>query len=286
MKKVLESARWMCYSIDIQGRDRFSKQKQNKKQETKKEGKTMNANEILTERYYSYDTRRKVRKATGVFVGFFDKEANKVRIGFSRCNIVAGDSFDMHSGVAYAVQQAIFQDVWVKDSPVNQDFWDHYINFVDRSTRYFRQGLADVPANDRENVNDKIKRNLADLILQSGLGVADNAGIDLLKEHYPNYNTSNVHVVKNKEEEIKNAERLIGMIKNQFNRLGYSNERITAEINALGVAGIADEEGVTLLKKHFPSIDTSKIQVLAKKEVNEIDDIIDIINGLLTILKK
>jgi hypothetical protein len=259
------------------------------KTETKKEGKTMNAintNEILTERYYSYDNRRKVRKATGVFVGFFDKEANKVRTGFSRCNIVAGDSFDMHSGVAYAVQQAIFQDVWVKDSPVNQDFWDHYINFVDRSTRYFRQGLADVPANDRKNVNDKIKRNLADLILQSGLGVADNAGIDLLKEHYPNYNTSNVHVVKNKEEEIKNAERLIGMIKNQFNRLGYSNERITAEINALGVAGIADEEGVTLLKKHFPSIDTSKIQVLAKKEVNEIDDIIDIINGLLTILKK
>jgi len=256
----------------------------------------INTNEILTERYYSYDNRRKVRKATGVFVGFFDKEANKVRTGFSRCNLAAGDCFDMHSGVAYAVQQAIFQNVWVKDSPVNQDFWDHYINFVDRSTRYFRQGLADVPANDRENVNDKIKRNLADLILQSGLGVADNAGIDLLKEHYPNYNTSNVHVVKNKEEEIKNAERLIGMIKNQFNRLGYSNERITAEINALGVAGIADEEGVTLLKKHFPSIDTSKIQVLAKKEVNvaEIinrvlakkDNVAELIDLILGLLKK
>jgi len=35
LKKVLESARWMCYSIDIQGRDRFSKQKQNKKQRRK-----------------------------------------------------------------------------------------------------------------------------------------------------------------------------------------------------------------------------------------------------------
>jgi hypothetical protein len=204
--------------------------------------------------------------------------------------MAAGDRFDMHSGVAYAVQQAIFQNVWVKDSPDNQDFWDHYINFVDRSTRYFRQGLAD----DRDNGKDTIKQKIADLVLRSGLGVADNAGIDLLKEHYPNFTPSNVHVVKNKEEEIKNAERLISMIKNQFNRLGYSNERITAEINALGVAGIADEEGVTLLKKHFPSIDTSKIQVLAKKEVkkevkkeaNEIDDIINIINELLGILKK
>jgi len=237
----------------------------------------MKDNEILTERYFTYDNRRKIRRATGVFVSFFDKEANKVRTGFSRCNVIAGDKFDMHSGVAYAVQQAIFQNVWVKDNADNQDFWDHYINFVDRSNRYFKQGLADVPVNERGN--DKIKNSLVDLIMKSGLGVADQYGFDLLKGHYPNCNTSNVHIVKNKEEEVKRMEVIIKKIKEQFNLLGYTEDKITSIINSLGVAGLADTEGINLLKKHFPKIDTSKIEVLDKKE--EKDKVVDEITELL-----
>ena len=97
----------------------------------------MNDNEILTERYYIYDEKRKVRRATGVFVGYFDN--GKVRTGFSRCNALAGDKFDMHTGVAYAVQQSIFQNVWLKDTPANQDLWDNYVNFINRCNRYFKQ---------------------------------------------------------------------------------------------------------------------------------------------------
>jgi predicted nucleic acid-binding protein len=248
----------------------------------------MNANEILTERYFTYDTRRKVRRATGVFVGFFDNEANKVRTGFSRCNVIAGDKFDMHSGVAYAVQQAIFQNVWVKDNDDNQDFWDHYINFVDRCNRYFKQGLADVPANDRDYQGRK--DFLTDLFAYSGLGVADKNGMDLLKGFYPNINTSNVHIVKNKEEEVKKAEVLIQKIKDQFKVLGYSEKDISNIINGLGVAGIADAEGIALLKKHFPNIDTSKIEVLAKKEEEkkepETKKIKDSIDGLMMLIQK
>jgi hypothetical protein len=248
----------------------------------------MNANEILTERYFIYDNRRKVRRATGVFVGFFDNEANKVRTGFSRCNVIAGDKFDMHSGVAYAVQQAIFQNVWVKDNVDNQDFWDHYINFVDRCNRYFKQGLADVPVNDRGNA--KIN-SILDLIMNNGLGVADKAGFDLLKGNYPNCNAKNVHIVKNKEEEVKKIEGIIQKIKEQFNLLGYNEDKITGIINSLGVAGIADAEGIKLLKKHFPKIDTSKIEVLEKKEEKKndkdkvVDDIVETIYAILGLQK-
>ena len=130
----------------------------------------MKANDrrLLVQRHYYTDKNGNLR-VTGVFVGFYDEVAEKVRTGFSRVNysprdgnnnLLPPDRFNMEVGIDLAIVEAILPSGQkIKDSEENQYFWDNYVAFIDRATRYFRQGLSDVPVNQRniqymQNVND------------------------------------------------------------------------------------------------------------------------------------
>lgn len=223
-----------------------------------KKSKAKLANEILSERYYSYKNGTKF--PSGVFVGFYDEEAKKVRTGFSRCNFVSGDKFNMEIGIAFAVQQAMFQNVFIKDKPENQDFWDHYVNFVDRSNRYFQQGLADVPENQKKAA--ALLKNMKNLPLGTlGIGLADPAGFKKLKKMFPSLPVGAIKLsdTLSSKDDYEQADKMLSGISEMFKSLGYTSEQIIPLITTMG---IADKEGVELLKKHFPSMDFSKIVVV------------------------
>jgi len=233
-----------------------TKQRSKKGMGAMKQVKAKKANEVLSERYYSYKNSG-TKFPSGVFVGFFDEEAKIVRTGFSRCNFASGDKFNMEIGIAFAVQQAMFQNTFLKDKPENQDFWDHYVNFIDRSNRYFRQNLADVPEN-QKTAFDLLNR-MKNLPLGTiGVGLADQKGLKKLKKMFPTLPVGSVKLsdTSSSKEDYAQADKMLSEISGMFKSLGYSSEQVIPLITAMGVA---DKEGIELLKKHFPSMDFSKI---------------------------
>ena len=199
-------------------------------------------------------TRRAVK---GVFVGFYDEEAKKIRTGFSRVNleprdknnkVLPADKFNMEQGIAIAIQEAVLPNQKVKDNDENQYFWDHYINFKDRANRYFRQAEMDAPAARVSRVRMVI--NPAELAGAADLGWFSLAR-ELMANHKPIVGISSV----NKEE----ADMLLGRIAKRFKELGYTPKQVFPMIKGLGVA---DKEGLALIKKHFPELDVSAIKVV------------------------
>jgi len=224
--------------------------------------KAKQANEVLSERYYSYKGNGE-KFPSGVFVGFYDEEAKKVRTGFSRCNFASGDKFNIEIGIAFAVQQAMFQNVFIKDKPESQDFWDHYVNFIDRSNRYFKQSLSDVPENQKKSIDLlNLLNRMKNLPLGTvGIGLADPKGLKALKKMFPSLPVAAIKLSNSSssEKDYEEADKMLSQISGMFKSLGYTAEQIIPMITAMG---IADKEGVELLKKHFPSMDFSKIVVV------------------------
>lgn len=228
----------------------------------------MKANDgrMLVQRHY-YTDKNGMNRVTGVFVGFYDEVAEKVRTGFSRVNYSSGDKFNMEIGLSMAISQAVLPHQFLKDNEENQYFWDNYVAFIDRATRYFRQGLGDVPVNQRpkRSYPKKISNHHSeafDIMTEMmrmtpiGFGMADLKGLNKVRKM--NIPTGGIVTTADYQE----ADLLLGKIAHMFKRATYPKRHQI--LRGLLELCIADEEGIALLKKHFPDLDFSKVKVAKK----------------------
>jgi len=193
----------------------------------------MKANDprLLVQRFMSVDNFGNPRPK-GVFVGFKD-DNGKIRTGFSRCNYLAKDKFNIEVGIAYAIQEAILPNTVLKDTPENQELWDNYNAFVDRAKRYFTGKKCHCGFCER-HVNVKPK------------GVS-------VKEFQSANSTKTMTMIEKKIREriLEEAKKLnldVVPILNAIDALGKG------DIPIAGVVGIADQSGYELLKKYIPEL--------------------------------
>jgi hypothetical protein len=77
----------------------------------------------------------KSRQPVGVFAATVSEEnINQVVIGWSRCNVTAGDRFDKNRGAAIAYERSMKGSV----APVPESMVESYDKFINRSRRYFK----------------------------------------------------------------------------------------------------------------------------------------------------
>ena len=203
-----------------------------------------NDSRLLVQRHV-YVSKNGTPRVTGVFVAFYDGEAKKVRTGFSRVNFASGDKFNMEIGLSMAISEAVLPHQFLKDNEENQYFWDNYVAFLDRATRYYGQGLHDVPVSQRPKRVYLGKNDTFTLHPVTSIGMAGLKGLNQIRN--------------SKKIQIAEADKMLGDIAKSFKAHGYSPEVIQQKIGALGVA---DKEAMKLLKKHFPTLDTSKILIV------------------------
>ena len=77
----------------------------------------------------------KSRQPIGVFAATVSEEnTNQVVIGWSRCNVSAGDRFDKPRGTAIAYERSLTASV----APVPESMFESYGKFLERTRRYFK----------------------------------------------------------------------------------------------------------------------------------------------------
>ena len=219
----------------------------------------MKANDprLLVQRHIGIDGHGNPRP-NGVFVGFKD-DSGKIRTGFSRCNYLMGDKFNMEVGVNCAVAEAILPHTFLKDTPANQDLWDNYVAFIDRANRYFNGTVCKCGFCE----NHRIKKG-------ESIRAFKKAQKELKQEQAKNVVPESE---QSKAAQVNKLEtKLVEMIRARAKELGIDVEPVLSVIsqlesgktdlpNVLGI-GIADQAGYDFLKKRFPEL-AKQVRVVA-----------------------